>query len=101
MSGPQSLGCLICTQPSKLFKRLLAKLDDLVWVQCKLLSQLSQRLIPFQSGYRHLGSKLGRKRSSWSSHRRCSLALCASMNSDLLSIIDLSQKAGPALQQDG
>ena len=49
---------------------LLAKLDDLVWVQCKLLSQLSQRLIPFQSGYRHLGSKLGRKRSSWSSHRR-------------------------------
>jgi hypothetical protein len=79
-----------------MLKRILEKLDDLVWVQCKLLSQLSQGLIPFQSGYRHLGSKLRRKRSSWSSHRRCSLALCASMISDLLSIIDLSQKAGPA-----
>ena len=36
-----------------MLKRVLAKLDELVWMECKLLSQLSQGLSPFQLGGRY------------------------------------------------
>ena len=39
--------------------------------------------------------------TGWEASIQFSLALCASMNSDLLSIIDLSQRAGPVLPATG
>jgi hypothetical protein len=67
-----------------MLKRILAKLDDLVWVQCKLLSQLSQSLIPFQSGYRPPWLETRAQTFFLVVSSSCSLALCASMNSELV-----------------